>query len=224
MKKLILLCSLATLCWFTSCEKTSDLTEIQVNSALDYALQYANALQAERVANHIDTYLNNSSNPAFINTIQETNEYMELSGFNHFDRSEVFTSQNENILFYPILRDSEAGRGFLNLCMPFFRENFSTEPILLLEGPGTVGLGMIAEELSDRGESIEDNGVPLTVDVPGQGSFEMGYWTSFFTKNGHVEIDFDVENPYMDKEGTLNVKVTSSEETANFEKSWLIKF
>ncbi len=226
MKKILMFPLLASACLltFTACEKTTDLPEIQIESALEYAQKYAATLNAERRADHISTYITNCTDADFVNTLQETNDYMMAVGFNHFEESEVFASRNENILFYPLLRGNEQNSGFLNLCMPFFRENESEQPILLLEGPGAVGISLVADVLISKGEDVEDNAVPLTVDSPGSGSFDMGYATSFFTKNGRVEIDFDVENPYNDDKGTLNVCVTSSEAAANFEKSWLIRF
>jgi len=226
MKKLLMLSLLVSACLltFTACEKTNEVPEIQIESALEYAQKYAATLNAERRADHIATYITNSTDADFVNTLQETNDYMASTGFNHFDESEVFVSRDESILFYSLLRGNEQNSGFLNLCMPFFRENESEEPILLLEGPGAVGVSLVADVLVSKGEDVEDNGVPITVDMPGSGSFDMGYATSFFTKNGKVEIDFDVENPYNDDKGTLNVRVTSSEEAANFEKSWLIRF
>jgi len=226
MKKLLMFPLLATafVFTFTACEKTNEVPEFQIESALKYAQKYAITLNAERRADHVSTYMANCTDASFVNTLQETNDYMSSTGFNHFDESDVFVSRDQNILFYSLLRNSEASNGFLNLCMPFFHENESEEPILLLEGPGAVGISLVADVLVSKGEDVEDNGVPITVDTPGSGSFDMGYATSFFTKNGRVEIDFDVENPYNDDKGTLNVRVTSSEEAANFEKSWLIRF
>lgn len=207
----------------TSCQKEAlDLPEIEVESAIDYAYKFATGIEANQEANHVDEYINNCQDINFAELLEGTNNGMAFSGFDYFGESKVYTK--DDVLFYPVLRSNEQNSGFLNLCVPFYRLSQTNDPTLLMEGPGVVAIGILTDifEDEDGGGRTGNNIMPLVVENPGMGSFGTGYSTSYYTENGKVVIDYD-RNGFKN-EGTLRIVVTSSDDYANIDKSWLIKF
>lgn len=210
----------------TSCQKETvdDLPVIEVESALDFAYRYANGTEAAHQANHINDYINNCQDADFVNTIQDTNKSMTFSGFDHFDASKVYVSND--VLFYPVLRSSEQSSGFLNLCMPFYlTDKPGEDPILLMEGPGVAAIGILTDLFNGSGGGGRggDDITPIIINNPGMGSFGSGYYTSYLTKNGSVDIDY-TRNGYTEREGILHIIVKSTNDYANIDQSWLIKY
>lgn len=209
----------------TSCEKQVELTVIEVDSALDLAYRYAIGTDAEHQADHINDYINNCNDAEFVNTINNTNEAMIMSGFDYLDASKVYTY--DDVLFYPILRSSEQNSGFLNLCMPFYRtDQSSQEPILLMEGPGVTAIGILTDLFNDGQGGGRGGGgdiTPIVAINPGGGSFGSGYSTSYRTKNGQVNIDYE-RNRNVERQGILHIVVESTNDAANIDQSWLINY
>jgi len=225
MNKIKFFLPLIMVCFLmTSCEKEVELTVVEVDSALDFAYRYANGTDAEHQADHINDYISNCNDAEFVNTIQDTNEAMVFSGFDYLGASKVYTSND--VLFYPVLRSSEQNSGFLNLCMPFYRTDKPGEdPILLMEGPGVAAVGILTDLFGDGdgGGRGGDDITPIIVLNPGMGSFASGYSTSYLTKNGQVNIDYN-RNGYTEREGVLHIVVESTNDAANIDQSWLIKY
>ncbi len=207
----------------TSCGKEAvDLPVIEVESAMEYAAKFVAGIEATQEANHVDAYIDNCQDADFAELLEDTNDAMTFSGFDYFGESRVYTK--DDVLFYPVMRSSEQNSGFLNMCIPFYRLSQTADPTILMEGPGVVAVGV----LSDWYDNDEDDGrtggniIPLIVENPGMGSFANGYATSYYTANGKVIIDYD-RNGFQN-EGTLRIVVESSDEAANLDKTWLIKF
>lgn len=217
------------LCGFlmTSCEKEvaiEDLPVVEVESALDFAYRYANGTEAAHQADHIDEYISNCQDAGFVNIIQETNEAMTFTGFDYFNASKVYSSND--VLFYPVLRSNEQDDGFLNLCMPFYRlDKPGEDPMMLMEGPGVTAIGILTDLFNGSGGGGRggDDITPIIVNNPGMGSFSSGYYASYLTKNGEVTIDY-TRNGYTNREGVLHIVVKSTNDYANIDQSWLIKY
>jgi len=224
MRKISYFLPFVCLCFLmTSCQKEgANLPVVEVESAIDYAYKFAAGIEANQEANHVDEYINDCQDADFAELLEETNSAMTFSGFNYFGESKVYTK--DDVLFYPVLRSSEQNSGFLNLCIPFYRLSQTDDPMLLMEGPGVVAVGVLTDILEDEedGGRLGGNIIPLVVENPGVGSFASGYSASYYTANGKVIIDYD-RNGFKD-EGTLRIVVTSSDDYANLDKSWLIKF
>jgi len=207
----------------TSCGKENvDLPVIEVESAMEYAAKFVAGIEAAQEANHVDAYIDNCQDANFAALLEDTNNAMAFSGFDYFGESKVYTK--DDVLFYPVMRSSEQNSGFLNMCIPFYRLTQTDDPTLLMEGPGVVAVGILTDTFEDEegGGRTGGNIIPLVVESPGMGSFGTGYSTSYYTANGKVVIDYD-RNGFKN-EGTLRIIVTSSDDYANIDKSWLIKF
>lgn len=207
----------------TSCGKQAiDLPIVEVESTMAYAAKFASGVEATQAANHVDTYIDDCPDADFAELLQDTNNGMAFTGFNYFDESTVYTT--DDVLFYPVLRNSERNSGFLNMCIPFYRFSETSSPTLLLEGPGVVAIGILTDLYEDDDDDIRSGGniIPLVSENPGFGSFETGYATSYRTANGRVVIDYDRNG--FENEGTLRIVVESSDVNASLDKTWLIKF
>jgi len=207
----------------TSCGKENvDLPVIEVESAMEYAAKFVAGIEATQEANHVDAYIDDCQDANFAELLEDTNDAMAFTGFDYFGASKVYTK--DDVLFYPVMRSNEQNSGFLNMCIPFYRLTQTDDPTLLMEGPGVVAVGILTDTFEDEegGGRTGGNIIPLVVENPGMGSFGTGYSTSYYTANGKVVIDYD-RNGFK-SEGTLRIIVTSSDDYANIDKSWLIKF
>jgi len=207
----------------TSCQKEVDLPIIEVDSALEYAYRLVDGIEATQEADHVADYINNCPDDDFADLLESTNSAMAFSGFDYLNEAKVFMTQENDVVFYPVLRSGERNSGFLNLCVPFYRLGHD-EPVLLMEGPGIIAAGVLSDMFNSSGGGRGGgNVIPLVAENPGLGSFQTGYSTSYFTKNGKVVIDYD-SHGYNAGEGTLRIIVTSTEPDANIDQSWLLKF
>jgi len=208
----------------TSCQKEIDLPVIEVDSALEYAYRLVDGVEATQEADHVADYINNCPDADFADLLESTNDAMAFSGFDYLNESKVFMTQEDDVLFYPVLRSSERNSGFLNLCVPFYRLGQSDDPVLLMEGPGIIAAGVLSDMFNGSGGGRGGgNIIPLVAENPGLGSFQTGYSASYFTQNGKVVIDYD-SHGYNADQGTLRIIVTSTEPEANIDQSWLLKF
>jgi len=223
MRKISHFLSFVCLCiLITSCAKeNADLPVLEVESAMEYAAKFVAGIDATQEADHVDTYIDNCQDADFAELLEGTNSAMAFTGFDYFDESKVYAK--DDVLFYPVLRSSERNSGFLNMCIPFYRFSETSDPTLLMEGPGVVAIGVLSDIFEDEDDDIRGgNFIPLVSENPGFGSFETGYATSYRTANGRVVIDYD-RNGFRN-EGTLHIVVESTDPDANLDKSWLIKF
>ena len=222
-KKLFLLPFLSLCILMTSCEKQDlDLPVFEVESTIECVAKFVRKIDANQTANHVYQYINACQDLNFVGLLEGTNRSMSHNGFDYLGESKVYTM--DNVLFYPVLRNSERNSGFLNMCIPFYRFDDTEKRITLLEGPGVVAVAILSDWYDNNGSGgrISRNLLPLVAECPGRGGFDKEYFTSYRTANGKVQIDYDRKR--FKNEGTLHVIVESSDADANLDRTWLIKF
>ena len=130
----------------------------------NYVQKLPAAIDAPMVANNVYEFVDApSTSTQLSSSIENQNSAMESAGFSDFSKSEVYAAPSGPV-FYCAYAD-----GFWSdardMCMAVFNENPENgEPTVILEGPGTVAIGLAGDELQGEElspEEVENILVPL---------------------------------------------------------------
>ena len=209
---------LATSCLKSDSSHTAGVTQdwvgtVTLNQTSSYVDAFATNTGSQEIASNVLTYQNDSNTPFTMrDRLSDQNDRMADMGFGDFSRSNVHESSS-GIIFYAAYSGTNASNGTSrDMCMACFDPNsFSDEPICIVEGPTTAGIGLASENLEGSGftpEEVDHVLVPLRPVQQGFGNFSQGVSPERYqTAGGNVEIRY---NAMPGQQGTIIFTATGT--------------